>query len=137
MIKKTVLIPQVGPLVIVPIFSLAIGFSVSRSLFPACADYTPATVTFYNVFLSDRIDRAAFEASAAAGAAFGGADMGGLAVTDGVEGDQAGGAGGDTAAAAAAAALVYMRYIGEVSGQSPSSICFQVNSGLDCLRENG
>jgi hypothetical protein len=63
--------------------------------------------------------------------------MGCLVVTDGIKGDQARGAGGDTTTAAAAAAFVDAGQGSNGLAQRPSSICFQVNSGLDCLREKG
>ena len=63
--------------------------------------------------------------------------MGGFAVTDRVEGDQAGEAGGHAAAATGAAGGIDPGDIPMVRFQSPRSICFQVNSGFACVREKG
>jgi hypothetical protein len=83
------------------------------------------------------LERTAFLAEPAVRAFFGEADVSCFVVADGVKGDQAERTGGHAAAAAAAAGGIDPRDIRMAGFQSPRSICFQVNSGFDCVREKG
>ena len=78
--------------------------------------------------------RATFNAPAAAGTAFFEQDHGLFAVSGRLKSNNPDGTGGHTTAAAAANFGINDR---NRQDYNPRSICFQVNSGLDCLREKG